>query len=288
MKIALKEYLLTTSSSELKSMIIDNLLDNEFVSYADILRLFNFQIDSSVETACIVNNETIKVGTGFIDLNDDANFDKERCLNQLNLILRHELLHYLLMHQNRSKKYLDKVLGKKQRDEFKTQFGKDLDEIYKQPIKDFPEDLQKAVAKAKIETLVFHKEVDNRAADYEVSKYYDPEDIKLIENLYLNGEIIGGLVLESQRPQWLNLSYEQMLTELMKEHQKDIDAITDEYMKNKDNKTKIDVIKDVHSPDYIKAHNAAINKYNDVKYSDEELYDIMNKLSELQDGEDLE
>jgi len=284
MKI-LKEELITTRASELKLMIIDNLLDNGFVSYADILRLFNFQIDSSVPTACI-DNEVVKVGTGFLDINDK--FTREKCLNQLNVILRHELLHYLLQHINRSKKYLDKVIFARQKEEFKTNFGKELDEIYDKPLKDFPEDLQKAIVKAKIETVVFHsKTVDNTAADYEVSKYYDPEDIELIKNIYLNGEIVKGLVLELDRPSWVKLNYEQLLTELMKEHEKVINDLTDKYMQDKDNEKEIDVIKDVHSPDYVKAHNDAVSKYNSSKYSDEELYDIMNKLSQLEDGEEL-
>lgn len=102
-------------------------------------------------------------------------------LKQMSTILRHEILHQYLEH---GKRMLNK-LG--------------------------DEALQDASL----------SELSNIAADYEISnKGYTDEDKRVARAIMLNGEELKGLVTEDDHPDWVDLSYEEMLDKLLEEQKK--------------------------------------------------------------------
>ena len=108
-------------------------------------------------------------------------------LRQVSTILRHEILHQYLEH------------GKREEAKLKNRFGDD-----------FRADQS------------IH-ELSNIAADFEISnRGYTNEDKKTARNLRLNGQVVGGLVTEDGHPDWVDLTYEEMLDKLLDD--KDADA----------------------------------------------------------------
>lgn len=65
-------------------------------------------------------------------------------------------------------------------------------------------------------------ELSNIAADYEISnRGYTDNDKRISRRIRLNGQILQGLVTEDEHPDWVDMTYEEMLDELMKEESKD-------------------------------------------------------------------
>lgn len=135
--------------------------------------------------------------------------NKNLLLEQVSTIIRHEILHEFLTHMQRHKEF----------------------------IKAHPE---------------LHADIDpenffNIAADFEISnKGYTEADKKIAKNISLDGQILRGLVTEYDRPEWVTLSFEEMLERLLNERslnpdelkslldraktvsQKDLDDLSDE------------------------------------------------------------
>ena len=108
-------------------------------------------------------------------------------LRQLSTILRHEILHQYLEH------------GKREEAKLTSRFGADFE----------------------VDPSIH--ELSNIAADFEISnRGYTNEDKKTARNLRLNGEVVGGLVTEDGHPDWVDLTYEEMLDKLLDD--KDADA----------------------------------------------------------------
>lgn len=107
-------------------------------------------------------------------------------LDLVTLLMRHEMLHEFLKHGERYTKLLRKIQGLKDDEE---------------PVRD-PQ---------------LHQ-VSNIAADWELSKYYSPErDFQKIKHMKINGTEAAGLVLELDKPEWLNLSFEELYEKLLQE-----------------------------------------------------------------------
>lgn len=114
--------------------------------------------------------------------------DDSKCY-QLNVIIRHELAHLLLRHQIRM--------------------------VHK--IGELP--YSKIAMSSSIQGLI------NVIADFEISnRKYTSEDKHIVLNMYLNGELIKGLVTEMHREDWAKLPLEDMYDRLTEE----LDNITTE------------------------------------------------------------
>ena len=155
--------------------------------YADRLEYFDIQIvplsvDPTFTAAISYDKAIIYVSEGFIT--DPGTFF------QLNVLLRHELAHNLLMHQVR-------MMYKLGNETFEHQ---SLSEII--------------------------SSLHNIIADDEISnKKYTDEDKTIVRNMMLNGHLISGLVTEDHRASWLNMSLEEMydaITEEIEEVQNEI------------------------------------------------------------------
>ena len=90
----------------------------------------------------------------------------------------------------------------------------------------------------------------------------------------LCGEVIGGLILEDQHPEWLGLTYEEILTNAAAEVKPQIEQA----MKQQEQpKLEIHIEEEDHSPEYVEIYNKIIDKYDDDKYSEDELAEIIEK-----------
>ena len=68
----------------------------------------------------------------------------------------------------------------------------------------------------------------NIAMDYEISnRAYTDADKATARSIFLNGEVLRGLVTEDQYPGWENKSFEEMYSELVKKEQEDENQLKD-------------------------------------------------------------
>jgi hypothetical protein len=168
---------------QLKKKLINLLRDDgkghRHAKYAERLEKFDIQIvplraDPNFTAAVSFDRGIIFIGEGF--LTDPATF------YQLNVLLRHELAHNLLMHQIR----MAYKLGEE--------------------------------ANAHISLSASLHNLQNIIADDEISnRKYSEEDKIIVRNMMLNGRLIGGLVTEDHRAGWINMSIEEMYEKICEE-----------------------------------------------------------------------
>lgn len=178
-----KREFMSDEEKRLKKKLIALLRDDgkghHHAKYADRLEKFDIQIvplkaDPKHTASISFVKGIITIGEGF--LTDPATF------YQLNVLLRHELAHNLLMHQVR----LAYKLGE-----------------------------DKHMHMALSQSL---HQLHNIIADDEISnRKYSEEDKIIVRNMTLNGREIGGLVTEDHRKDWINMSIEEMYDKICAE-----------------------------------------------------------------------
>lgn len=143
-----------------------------------IVKIVSLEDDPGMTAAVNFEEVTIYISEGF--LTDPDTF------YQLNVLMRHELAHYLMQHQIRM---LDKLISK---------YGKD-------------EGTRMSMS------IAIHQLL-NIIEDFEISnKRYTEADKLIVKNMTLNFEVIGGLVTEEIRKDWQQLSVIEMYDMLSKE-----------------------------------------------------------------------
>ena len=179
-------HFMTDRERKLKKALCQLLVDKGHRKYAERFWKLDFNIIDSKKhpdfTAAISFDEaTVFISDGFLG-------SGQGIFNQLDVLLRHELAHNLMMHQIRLM-YV-----------FKKLHASDPDNAYEH-----------------IKYSMSLHELLNIIEDFEISnKRYSPEDKKIVKNMMLNGQVIGGLVTEEHRG-WEKLSLEAMYDELSKE-----------------------------------------------------------------------
>ncbi len=167
-----------------------------YVTYADRLQDIDFII------ADVYRGERIEVAAMFEDraemvinpaMVDEDSFaseaDREKMMQQLSVLVRHELLHFLLVHSRRFEDYLIKK-----------------DPNWRQNFRGYS---------------IY--EISNIAADYDLSQAgYDDHDKQVVRNMTRSGKVIGGLILSDQHPEWINLTYEELLDKLIEKRAEEI------------------------------------------------------------------
>jgi len=181
-----KEYM-TKRELKLKKQLINLLRDDgqghRHAKFAERLEDFDIKIvpiaaDPEMTAAIDFDTATIYISEGF--LTNPATFF------QLNVLMRHELAHYLLMHQAR--------MTHKLFDNYGDEASKHL------------------LASKSLHELI------NIIEDFEISNTrYSIEDKKLVRQMVLNGHIIGGLVTEDHRNTWKDMTVTDMYDALAKE-----------------------------------------------------------------------
>jgi hypothetical protein len=239
---------MTPKEKQLHKKLIRLLLDDgkghHHKKYAMRLRDFNIKIvslkaDPNFTAGIVFDTGMIYISEGF--LLDESLF------YQLNVLMRHELAHNLLMHQIRMMGYLGS--------DFADKWG---------------------VSQSLHDIL-------NIIEDLEISdRIYNQEDMDTVRNMYLNGRVIGGLLTEDQRPEWVDMPLETMYDKLVKEieaihaqitkgiqsaishHNKPYDRITDTVKGtmamygDTDMSSAIDVLLDDMAADNFKLHGKAL------------------------------
>lgn len=190
-KEAAPREVMTKREKALKKKLIALLRDDgkghRHAKYAErledfIVKIVSLEDDPEMTASVNFKEVTIYISEGF--LTDPNTF------YQLNVLMRHELAHYLMQHQIRM---LDKLISK---------YGKDSGTRMSM-------------------SIAIHKLL-NIIKDFEISnKRYTEADKLIIKNMTLNFEVIGGLVTEEIRKDWQKLSVIEMYDMLSDE----IDAI---------------------------------------------------------------
>lgn len=179
-------HFMTATERQVKKRLCRLLIDNGHRKYAERFWKFDFNIVDANKhpdfTAAISFDEaTVFISSGFLGSGQGV-------FNQLDVLLRHELAHNLMMHQIRMMHI------------FKNKFSKNSDEIYQ-----------------RISYSLTLHQLLNIIEDFEISnKRYSAADKKIVRNMMLNGNVIGGLITEDNRG-WDKLSLEAMYEELSNE-----------------------------------------------------------------------
>jgi hypothetical protein len=179
-------HFMTDRERQVKKALCQLLVDRGHRKYAERFWQLDFNIIDSKKhpdfTAAISFDEaTVFLSDGFLG-------SGQGIFNQLDVLLRHEMAHNLMMHQIR----LMAV--------FKARHANDPDEAYKH-----------------IRYSASLHSILNIIEDFEISnKRYSAADKLIVKNMMLNGEVIGGMITEEHRD-WANLSLEAMYEELSQE-----------------------------------------------------------------------
>lgn len=179
---AQKKEFMSKKEQKLKKRLIELLKDDgkghKYPKFAKRLEAFDVNIvylsdDPNFTAAISFDEGKIYISEGFLQ--------NEELFYQLNVLMRHELAHNLMMHQIR-------MLNK-----FKKEIADDLE--YSKHISN---------------SRSLH-ELVNWLEDFEISnKRYTDEDKKIVRNMILNGKLIGGLVTEEHREAWKDATLEEM------------------------------------------------------------------------------
>lgn len=163
---------MTERERKLRTALVNLLKKKRHAKYAERLSKFDVNIvplseDPMFTAGIVFDTGIIYIGEGF--LTDPAMFE------QLDVIMRHELAHNLLMHEIRMINHL----------------GKNAYRAFEgsQSLHD-------------ILNVIMDDEISN--------KKYSAADKEIVRNMFLNGRLIGGLVTEDHRADWMELSLEQM------------------------------------------------------------------------------
>lgn len=179
-------HFMTDRERKVKKALCQLLVDKGHRKYAERFWKLDFNIIDSKKhpdfTAAISFDEaTVFISDGFLG-------SGQGIFNQLDVLLRHEMAHNLMMHQIRMMHV------------FKKLHAHDPEEAY-----------EHIRYSASLHTLL------NIIEDFEISnKRYSAEDKKIVKNMQLNGKVIGGLVTEDHRG-WDRMPLEAMYDELTKD-----------------------------------------------------------------------
>ena len=170
-----------------KSQIMNFLAKQGYPRYAALLSNFDVNLTADPDTVAYVENDRARIVV-----------NKNLYLEQLSVVIRHELLHRWLRHNYR----LGQHVGQDKWDK---------------------------------RTHQQHM-IGNIAADYEISnRGYTDEDKEVVRHLMIKDKEMRGLVTEDDHPDWVDMSVEEMydkLTEMKEREQEAFQKFLDELIKN--------------------------------------------------------
>lgn len=174
---------MTRQEKLMKYWLMKRLISEGYVTYAKILKEFDIRCDDDPNVAAYMIP-----GKGIIAIS--PNVDD----TQASLLVRHEILHEYLRHEQR----LIDALRKKHEEL--------ADDISKMDTGE----MEKA-----LKNELYQDKAFNIAGDYEISnRGYTEKDKQNVRNLILNGRVVSGLVTEDDHPDWVDLTVEEMYDRL--------------------------------------------------------------------------
>jgi hypothetical protein len=180
-------HFMTDRERKVKKALCQLLINKGHRKYAERFWKFDFNIIDSKKhpdfTAAISFDEaTVFISDGFLGTS-------EAIFNQLDVLLRHELAHNLMMHQIR------------------------LMHVFKRLHKNNPDEAYEHISYS----ASLHR-ILNIIEDFEISnKRYTDADKKIVRAMTLNGQVISGLITEEHRQSWAKMPLEAMYNELSNE-----------------------------------------------------------------------
>lgn len=151
-----------------REQVIEELAKEGYVTYSNILSRFVLNLTSDPQVVGYMHP-----GKGIIVINQNLDMD------QVSVVVRHEILHEMLQHMERSIKHMGK---------WKAEHNMMLTNI---------------------------------AGDYDISNQsYTEKDKMNMRAIKLNGAVLTCLVTEDQHPDWVNLTFEEMIDKLNEESEK--------------------------------------------------------------------
>ena len=228
-----------------KEQLIEHLIDHGYGTYARRLQEFDVYVVDMLN-GCAINTAAMFPETGEIAINPGffELADEDRAMDQLSVLIRHEMLHFLLVHEKRLFDHLVATDPK-------------FEETYK---------------KASIHQIA------NYAMDWELSELgYDDHDKEVVRVMTLNGEVIGGLILSDDHPEWLHKPMEELF-ELVK---KDVDEGRMQLPPSEPGGGSGGGGRGGKGPsqEYADGWNAIMSKFDDPNVSDQEINDLINQIS---------
>lgn len=228
-----------------KEQLIEHLINNGYGTYARRLKEFEVFVADlfngvPINTAAMFpETGEVVINPGFFDLPDE-----DQAWDQLSVLIRHEMLHFLLVHEKR------------------------LVDHMKATDPDFENNYKKASI----------HQIANYAMDWELSELgYDDHDKEVVRVMTLNGEVIGGLILSDDHPEWLHKPMEELF----------------ELVKREVDEGRIQLPPNIPgggaggggqggkgpSQEYADGWNAIMSKFDDPNVSDQEINDLINQIS---------
>lgn len=187
-----RNFAMSTEEEAVKDWLIYDVLGaNGYKTFATHLINYNLYLTEDPMIAA-----SMQPSTGSIYLN--RYFEDE---DLISVLIRHELLHFLLDHERHAIIDLAEEEG--------------LD----------PHHLKKSDYK-RLRQMVYSSQIipgfesygpvsfTNVAGDYDLSRYYSKVDMDRQKNGLFYGSPLGGLVLELDHPEWLSLSYRELIHKL--------------------------------------------------------------------------
>ena len=178
----------------LMNLLRDDKRGHKHAKYAErledfILKIVDRNREPEMTAAVSFDEQTIYISDGFLMCGiwkDSTKTDYSDAFYQLNVLMRHELAHYLMQHQIRM---MDKIIAK---------YGKD------------------GGTRISMSQSLHH--LINIIEDFEISNTrYSAADKIVIKNMVLAGKEIGGLVTENIRNGWEKLTVLQMFDKMTEE-----------------------------------------------------------------------
>ena len=227
---------MTKRDKLVKEKLIDMLISEGYGTYAKRLKEFDILVadiyhNSPIDVAAMFPySGEIVINTAFLE--DDETF------SQLSIIIRHELLHFLLMHEQRLVDHLK-------------QTDPDFENTYK---------------KASIHQIA------NYAMDWELSDIgYDDHDKEVVRLMHINGQVIGGLILSDDHPEWVKKPMEELFDLLRKEIEQNKQQLKQKGNQHGNGQGP--------SQEYADAWNLIMSKYDDPNVSDKEINELINQIT---------
>ena len=227
-----------------KEQLIQHLIDNGYGTYARRLKEFELFVADMfngvpINTAAMFpETGEIVINPGFFDLPDE-----DQAWNQLSVLIRHEMLHFLLVHE---KRLVDHMMANDP---------------------DFETNYRRASV----------HQIANYAMDWELSELgYDDHDKEVVRVMTLNGEVIGGLILSDDHPEWLTKPMEELYELVKKEVEEGRMQLPPSGGGNGGGGSGSGKGP---SQEYADGWNAIMSKFDDPNISDQELNDLINQIS---------
>lgn len=165
-----------------RKWLIRDLRKKKRATYASILENFELELTSNP-----YNIAYMVPGKNKIVINEKVSSE------QADMLVRHEILHEFLKHEQRLMALLADEMGKE-----RTNLSqKDKNEIKK---------------------ILYSTDLANVAGDYEISnRGYTEKDKQVARRIVMGAKVITGLVTEDKHPDWVNLSVEEMYKRIREE-----------------------------------------------------------------------